>query len=179
MALDFPVIFTVGHSVHPIETFIEILQSHEIEAVGDVRRFPASRRHPQFNAAALAQSLPVAGIEYLPFTALGGRRQPRKDSENLGWKNLNFRGYADFLQTPEFLRGMDALEIAARAKRTAIMCAEALPWQCHRSLIADVSIVRGWKVMDIYSAGAAKTHAMTAFAVVRGDTIVYPAGSMR
>jgi uncharacterized protein (DUF488 family) len=169
-----PPVFTIGHSTHPWLEFIEILQAHGIKAVADVRQFPGSRRFPHFNAEALTLELPKAGIEYLSFRNLGGRRKPREDSPNMGWRHSAFRGYADYMQTPEFDAGIDRLQSAAEHKATTIMCSEAVPWRCHRSLIADALLVRGWTVLDIFDQRQVKPHALTPFAVVSGQKIVYP-----
>lgn len=168
------IIFTIGHSTHPQTQFIEILRGHGIMAVADVRRFPGSRKYPHFNAALMAQWLPEAAIEYLPFPQLGGRRKPTKDSPNTGWRNDSFRAYADYLQTPEFLEGLDQLQAQAKRAPTGIMCSEAVPWRCHRSLIADALLIRGWKVMDLMNEKTAKEHKLTPFAVVEGMRITYP-----
>jgi uncharacterized protein (DUF488 family) len=168
------VIYTVGHSTHPWEEFLGILCGHSIAAIADVRSFPGSRKFPQFNAETMRIALPEAGIEYLPFRNLGGRRKAAEDSVNSGWRNAMFRGYADFMQTPQFADALRELEEAAEQRPTAIMCAEAVPWRCHRSLISDALLVRGWDVMDIFDERQAKPHALTPFAVVRGKQIVYP-----
>lgn len=169
-----PTIFTIGHSTHPWPEFLEMLQAHHVAAIADVRQFPGSRRYPHFNAEVLTRALPLAGIEYLTFRNLGGRRKPWPDSPNNGWRNASFRGYADFMQTPQFTEAIDELKSAARIRTTAIMCSEAVPWRCHRSLIADALLVRGWTVMDIFDSHTAKPHALTPFAVVREIQIVYP-----
>ena len=172
---DSPIIFTIGHSTRTFDEFVALLKSHGVQAVADVRLIPKSRRYPHFNVESLAESLPKAGIEYLPFQSLGGRRRPAKDSPNTGWRNESFRGYADFLQTLAFLSALEELMKAARQRVTTTMCAEAVPWRCHRSLISDALLVRGWKVLDIISAREARPHAMTKFAKVEGTRITYPA----
>lgn len=169
-----PPTFTIGHSTHPWPEFLEILQAHRIGSVADVRQFPGSRRFPHFNAEALAAELHKAGIEYLPFRELGGRRKPREDSPNTAWRNAAFRGYADYMQTPTFAAGIERLEAVAEIKSTAIMCSEAVPWRCHRSLIGDAMLVRGWSVLDIFDQRQVKPHVLTLFAVVSGGKIVYP-----
>jgi uncharacterized protein (DUF488 family) len=168
------VIFTVGHSTRSFDQFRAILKSHGVQAVADVRQFPRSRRFPHFNDDALIESLPRFGIEYLSFKSLGGRRKAQKDSPNAGWRNEAFRGYADFMQTPEFARPIDELIDAAMQRPTTTMCAEAVPWRCHRSLISDALLIRGWRVMDIFDEKNAKPHALTKFALVRGTAITYP-----
>jgi uncharacterized protein (DUF488 family) len=172
--MDSPTLFTIGHSTHPWPEFVEILHAHGIGAIADVRQFPGSRRFPYFNAEILTKTLPAAGILYLPFRDLGGRRKADPHSINLGWRHAAFRGYADFMQTPEFAQAIERLDLAAREKPTAIMCSEAVPWRCHRSLISDAMIVRGWQVIDIYDRKQAKPHVLNPMAVVSNEKIVYP-----
>ena len=168
-------IFTIGHSTHPWEKFLKILRRHGIGAVADVRRYPGSRNYPQFKAATLETALPESGFDYLPFRELGGRRSPVKASIiNAGWRSAAFRGYADFMQSDEFAAGIDRLEETARRKPTVIMCAEAVPWRCHRSLIADALVVRRWRVLDIFGKGPAKKHLLNPMALVSDGKIVYP-----
>ncbi|HEX8521044.1 MAG TPA: DUF488 domain-containing protein [Tepidisphaeraceae bacterium] len=167
-------LWTVGHSTRSAEQFAELLKAHGVLRVADVRTTPGSRKFPHFGAAEMAKWVPAAGIAYEPFKELGGRRRARKDSINLGWRNESFRGYADYMQTPEFADGIERLIEVARQKPTVIMCAEAVPWRCHRSLIGDAMLVRGWTVMDIMSVTSAKAHALTTFAKVEGIKIVYP-----
>ena len=165
---------TVGHSTHPIEEFIGILEAHGIRRLVDVRTIPKSRRNPQFSRENLPGSLHTAGIEYLHFPGLGGLRHPRKDSINSGWRNASFRGYADYMQTPDFADNLKHLITMASEVPTAIMCAEAVPWRCHRSLIADALVARGIQVLDILNAGKSQPHAMTPFAKVEGQEVTYP-----
>jgi uncharacterized protein (DUF488 family) len=167
-------IYTFGHSTLALADFLAVLAAHEIRCIADVRRFPASRRYPHFNAEALKQSLAAVGIGYFPAAELGGRRKPVEDSRNDGWRSLAFRGYADFMQSEEFLTALAGLEQVAETKRTAMLCAEAVPWRCHRSLIGDALLVRGWKVWDIFDRTTVKRHQITPFAVVSGLEIVYP-----
>jgi uncharacterized protein (DUF488 family) len=167
-------IFTLGHSTRSLEEFIDILHAQKVKALADVRKFPHSRKFPHFNTESLAQTLPEAGVLYRSFTDLGGRRKPAKDSPNTGWRNDSFRGYADYLQTGEFETALDHLMQFAERQPTAIMCAEAVPWRCHRSLIADALLVRGWQVIDIFDANTAKPHLLTKFAQVSGTRITYP-----
>jgi uncharacterized protein (DUF488 family) len=169
-----PTLFTVGHSSRSWEEFVTLITSHGIGAIADVRRFPGSRRLPQFNDANLAKALPAVGVEYLPFPALGGRRKPSADSLNTGWRNDSFRAYADYMQTEEFTATLHELIAAASRRTTAIMCAEAVPWRCHRSLIADAMLVRGWQVLDVMTPTSAKPHKLTPFARVNGTHITYP-----
>ena len=136
-------VFTLGHSTLPIERFVALLARYGIEQLADVRTVPRSRRNPQFNADALSESLRTVGISYVPFRELGGLRKPRPDSPNSGWRNESFRGYADYMQTPEFEAGLSRLVELGAKQRTAIMCAEAVPWRCHRSLVADALVARG------------------------------------
>jgi len=168
-------LYTIGHSTRTLEEFLEAVRGHVVRAVADVRRFPGSRRLPWFGAQNLAAALPKKGLEYWPFPALGGRRKALADSPNTGWRNPSFRGYADYMQTPEFAAGLENLIEKAALVPTAIMCAEAVPWRCHRSLIADAMLVRGWEVLDIYDARKVSPHKMSPFAQVKGMQITYPA----
>jgi uncharacterized protein (DUF488 family) len=166
---------TIGHSTHPIEEFIHMLQAHGIRQLVDVRTIPRSRRNPQFNRETLPGSLAAAGIQYRHMPGLGGLRHARKDSSNSGWRNASFRGYADYMQTPEFRENLDELIQYAAGAPTAIMCAEAVPWRCHRSLIADALLARGVTVLEIVSANKIQPHTLTTFAKVDGDQVTYPA----
>jgi uncharacterized protein (DUF488 family) len=167
-------IFTVGHSTLPIDRFVALLDTYGIAQLADVRTVPRSRHNPQFNADALAASLAAAHIAYLPMPALGGLRHPLRDSPNAGWRNDSFRGYADYMQTPAFRDAVEALIAQGRRERTAIMCAEAVPWRCHRSLIADALAIRGLPVIEILSETNYRRHALTPFARVDGTSITYP-----
>jgi len=167
-------IFTVGHSTRPIEQFVALLKIYGIEQLADVRTVPRSRHNPQFNADALAASLAAAHMVYLPMPALGGLRHPRQDSPNGGWRNESFRGYADYMQTAAFRDAVETLIQTGRQKRTAIMCAEAVPWRCHRSLVADALAVRGVPVVEILSETSHRRHQLTPFAHVEGAAITYP-----
>jgi uncharacterized protein (DUF488 family) len=167
-------IFTVGHSTRPIADFIRLLQAHGVERLVDVRTVPKSRFNPQFGREQLAASLAASGIHYTHMPGLGGLRRPRPDSTNTGWRNESFRGYADYMQTQAFADGLDALIRMSRELRTAIMCAEAVPWRCHRSLVADALEVRGIPVVEILSDRSARMHKLTPFARVDGTTITYP-----
>jgi uncharacterized protein (DUF488 family) len=164
---------TVGHSNRPFPDFLAILRAHSVARIADVRRYPTSRRWPHFSAASLAQSLPAAGIEYVPMPELGGRRKARPDSPHTAWRVDAFRGYADFMDTPEFREALANLEALALPELTAILCAEALPWRCHRSLIADSLLVRGWSVVEIFSEREARPRSLPDFARVDGDRVVY------
>ncbi len=167
-------ILTVGHSTHPIEAFLELLAAHGVEQLMDVRTIPQSRRNPQYNSAALAEALHAAHIQYRHMPGLGGLRHPRQDSINSAWRNDSFRGYADYMQTPAFEASLRELIDAAKLHRTVIMCAEAVPWRCHRSLIADALLARGIEVADILSTKPAKAHTLTSFARVDGERVTYP-----
>ena len=168
-------ISTVGHSTHSIEDFLGILHGHGIRQLVDVRTVPRSRRNPQFNKENLPASLKAAGIRYAHMPGLGGLRHAKRDSTNTGWRNASFRGYADYMQTPEFGANLEKLiELAGQAP-TAIMCAEAVPWRCHRSLIADALVARGIPAMEILSAKQSSPHMLTSFAQVKGTAVTYPA----
>jgi uncharacterized protein (DUF488 family) len=171
-------IMTIGHSTLSIEAFLRALWENGVETLVDVRRFPGSRRHPQFSQAALFQSLKQAGVRGVWREGLGGRRKAQPDSRNTGWKNESFRGYADYMQTPEFQGEIDWLVALPEIARTVVMCAEAVPWRCHRSLIADAVLARGLEVEDILvkadGESSRKPHKMTAFAQEREGWVWYP-----
>jgi uncharacterized protein (DUF488 family) len=167
-------VFTLGHSTLPIASFIALLQTYGIECLIDIRSIPRSRHNPQFNDAALAVSLTLAALEYVHMPALGGLRHPRKDSPNTGWRNGSFRGYADYMQTAAFQAALETLIGMRCKKRPAIMCAEAVPWRCHRSLVADALEVRGVPVVEILSQTSYRMHKLTSFARVEGVRITYP-----
>lgn len=168
------VVYTIGHSTRPIDEFTEILKAYGINLLADIRTVPRSRHNPQFEEAALREALESHKIGYLHVAALGGLRHARKDSINRGWKNASFRGYADYMQTPEFSSAMDELIALANKKTVAIMCAEAVPWRCHRSLVGDALLARDIEVVDILSETSAKPHKMTPWAKVDGTSITYP-----
>ena len=174
MTSSVPTVFTIGHSTRTLEELVAILQSHGVSELVDVRTVPRSRHVPQFNAETLPSALAASGIEYMSLPALGGLRKASPNSVNMAWRNASFRGYADYMQTPAFRAGLKQLIQIASAKRTALMCAEAVPWRCHRSLIADALIVRGWRVLDLMSERTAKIHKLTDFAKVEGTRITYP-----
>lgn len=174
-----PTIFTIGHSNRSLEDFLALLEGEQIELLADIRRFPASRAHPHFNADNLKAALNEVGIAYEHFAGLGGRRGTRlPDSPNNGWRVDSFNRYADYMATDDFAGALDVLMAAATKYRTAIMCSEAVPWRCHRRLVADALIVRGWEVRDIISSGPAKPHDLTPFAKVEGTQLSYPATSV-
>ena len=168
-----PTIFTVGHSNKPLADFLSLLRAHDIRRILDVRRFPGSRRWPHFGAARLAQSLAAEGIDYVGLPELGGRREPRENSPHTAWRVGAFRGYADFMDTSEFANGVAGLERLASERPSSLMCAEALPWRCHRSLIADALLVRGWEVRDVISEREARIHRLPEFARVDGGRLIY------
>lgn len=167
-------IFTVGHSTRPAEEFVALLKAHRIELLVDVRTVPRSRHNPQFNRDTLPETLQRAHIGYLHLAELGGLRKARTDSTNLGWRNLSFRGYADYMATPEFEKGLARLMDEAGTRRVAVMCAEAVPWRCHRSLIGDGLVARGAEVFELSSMTRAQPHRMTPFARVEGTQVSYP-----
>jgi uncharacterized protein (DUF488 family) len=167
-------VFTIGHSTHPWKEFLGILRAHGVKRVVDVRSIPRSRHNPQFNREILAAKLRAAKIGYVHLQKLGGLRHARRDSKNMGWRNASFRGFADYMQTAEFEAGLQRLIKLARHKPSAIMCAEAVPWRCHRSLIGDALTVRGIRVEDILSEKSARVHSLTSFARVRKHDITYP-----
>ena len=167
-------ISTIGHSTRTVEALVALLRAHGIRRLADVRSFPRSRRHPQFNVDALPGSLAEAGIDYEHVPALGGFRRPRPDSHNTAWRNPGFRGYADYMQTPAFAAAVDHLLEQAAVAPTAVMCAEAVPWRCHRWLLADALVARGESVAHILSAAAAEPHVLTPAARVDGARVTYP-----
>ncbi len=170
-------VLTIGHSTRPLDEFIRLLQAHGVTRVVDVRTVPRSRHNPQFNKTSLPRSLKKAGLGYVHLPGLGGLRHAKRDSANVGWRNASFRGYADYMQTPEFTQSLEELIRLSKEDRIALMCAEAVPWRCHRSLIADALLVRGICTEDIMSATRRQVHALTPFAKVQGATITYPAGT--
>jgi uncharacterized protein (DUF488 family) len=182
-SVSMPTIWTIGHSTRSIEDLIDLLKAYGIQLLVDVRRYPASRRYPHFNAANLFSSLGAEGIGYRHAPDLGGRRPSKPDSINCGWRNAGFRGYADYMQTKEFQRACEELTAPARPERaqthpvprTVIMCAEAVPWRCHRFLISDALVVRGWQVLHILSRARTEPHVLTSFAQLSDDRLIYPA----
>jgi uncharacterized protein (DUF488 family) len=166
-------IWTIGHSTRNIEDFLALLNAHKIGAVADVRRFPGSRRYPQFNQDNLSKSLEEAGITYSHFPELGGRRHPRPDSPNTAWRNEAFRGYADYMMTADFQSGLTRLLQLAREKRTAIMCAEALWWQCHRALISDFLKADGVTMIHILGLEKTQEHPFTSAARILDGRLSY------
>ena len=168
------IVFTVGHSTRTITAFIRLLRAHGVQRVIDVRTMPRSRHNPQFNRDRLSPALHRARIDYRHVPGLGGLRHARRDSLNTGWRNASFRGYADYMQTPEFAASLERCIAFAKGERVVLMCAEAVPWRCHRSLIADALLVRGIETREIASAVRTVPHAVTAWAQVSGTQVTYP-----
>jgi uncharacterized protein (DUF488 family) len=171
-------LLTIGHSNRGIEEFLALLSAHRVELLADIRTVPRSRHNPQFNRDTLPASLDAVGIGYLHLPSLGGLRHPRKDSVNTGWRNLSFRGYADYMQTAAFQSALEELLQHAGRKQTVLMCAEAVPWRCHRSLVADALMVRDIPVGHILSKLPPSTHKLTPFAQVIEGKLTYPATSV-
>lgn len=169
--------YTIGHSTRPLEDLIGLLKAHSITMLVDVRTIPRSRKNPQFNIDTLPAELEKAGIKYLHLKGLGGLRKAKKDSVNMGWRNESFRGFADYMQTAEFDEGLKELIALARKERVAIMCAEAVPWRCHRSLIGDALLVRGIDVEEISGKARTNAHKLTPWAKAEGKKITYPGPS--
>ena len=166
-------VWTIGHSTRTLEQFIALLQRERIEGLWDVRAFPMSRRYPHFNRESLGVALPEAGISYEHAPQLGGRRPLPKDAAPTQWRNAGFKGYAAYMTTPQFRAAIDGLRAAAGERRTTVMCAEAVPWRCHRNLIGDALVARGDEVFDILDA-ATTLHKLTSFAVVVDGEVTYP-----
>lgn len=167
-------VFALGHSTRPVEELVEMLWTHGVRTLVDIRTVPRSRANPQFNADVLGKTLARAGIEHVHLPALGGLRRARKDSPNGAWRNASFRGYADYMLTDDFARGLEALRELASHGPVALMCAEALRWRCHRSLVADALWARGVVVMHITRPGHAEPHRLTGFAELHGRRVLYP-----
>ncbi len=167
-------IFTIGHSTRPAEDFLQLLKECGTSRVIDIRTIPRSRHNPQYNIEALPDTLSQAGISYRHMAGLGGLRHARRDSPNPGWRNASFRGFADYMQTVEFKENVQVLIDLAGNEIITLMCAEAVPWRCHRSLIADALLIRGIKVEHILNHRSRRTHLLTPWAQVTGDEIIYP-----
>jgi uncharacterized protein (DUF488 family) len=167
-------IYTIGHSTRSLEELVALLEKNSVALLADVRTAPGSRRLPHFGKAVLERELPARGIAYVHLPDLGGLRKPRAGSVNAGWRNLSFRGYADYMQTEEFRAALDALVRSAADQRTALMCAEAVPWRCHRSLISDALVVKGFEVLHITGPGRPQPHSLTSFAQVEDGRLTYP-----
>lgn len=174
-----PLVITIGHSTRTVDEFIGLLRAHAATCVADVRTVPRSRHNPQFNLDSLPGSLEKVSLGYVHLPGLGGLRNARSHSVNMGWRNASFRGYADYIKTPEFAASLDELVLLTNRERIVLMCAEAVPWRCHRSLIADALLVRGIRTEDIMSATRREVHTLTPFAEVSGTVITYPAESSR
>jgi uncharacterized protein (DUF488 family) len=173
------VVHTLGHSTLALADFLALLQAHHLTAIADVRRYPASRRHPHFAREPLAEALEASGVTYLWLPELGGRRTSKRDSRHVAWRSATFRAYADHMETPEFAAGLERLLALARERSTALMCAEAVPWRCHRQLLADALLAHGVEVRHATGAGgagAATVHKLTPFARLEGAAVVYDAG---
>lgn len=167
-------LYTVGHSDRTLDELVELLRGVSVSLLVDIRTVPRSRHNPQFNRETLPGELARRGLRYLHLPELGGLRRPLRDSPNTGWRNASFRGFADYMQTEEFAQALDRLRTAAARRRTAIMCAEAVPWRCHRSLVADALLLRGTPVIDLIGPRSARPHAMTPWARVRAGRLLYP-----
>ena len=174
-----PLVMTIGHSTRTLKKFIGLLQAHAVSQVVDVRTIPRSRHNPQFNKDSLPGELKKAGLGYVHLPGLGGLRHAKLNSLNVGWLNASFRGYADYMQTPEFETSLEELIQLAKREQIVIMCAEAVPWRCHRSLIADALLVRRIRTEDIMSPTRRQVHTLTPFAKVRGTMITYPAEKLQ
>ena len=167
-------VLTIGHSNRPLEEFLHLLREHHVTLLVDVRKMPGSGKNPQFNHDTLSQALQEAGIKYVHMPGLGGLRHRMPNSPNMGWINASFQAYADYMLTPEFEKSLNEFLQRAIGERAALMCAEAVPWRCHRSLIADALVVRGIPVDDIFTAGRTQMHVLKSFAHVEGTRITYP-----
>ena len=174
-----PLLYTIGHSNRTIQEFIALLESHGINKVVDIRTIPKSRHNPQFNQPELRNALKRKHIRYEQMKKLGGLRHARKDSRNDAWINVSFRGFADYMQTDDFLIGLERLKKEARKRTVAIMCAEAVPWKCHRSMVADALTVEGWRVRHIQSRKTANLHKRTTFLRIRRGKLTYPASALQ
>lgn len=166
-------LYTIGHSNHSIEEFIEMLQAYEIKCLVDIRRFRGSRKHPQFGHELLQQTLEASGIAYRFIENLGGRRKPQPDSKFVCWRNDSFRAYADYMQTEDFRDGISALSELALETRTAMMCSEAVWWRCHRSMVSDYMMAKGWEIEHIFSATQLKPHPLTQPATIKNQQLYY------
>ena len=171
------VIYTIGHSTHTLDAFLELLKINHVTVAADVRTIPRSRRNPQFNGDTLPADLSSNGINYVHMAGLGGLRRPRSDSPNKGWLNSSFRGFADYMQTAEFSTNLQMLIEMSHKDTVVLMCAEAVPWRCHRSIISDALSIRGVKVEHIIGRSGTRAHVLTPWAQVQGSVITYPAQS--
>lgn len=173
MQSSHPIVYTIGHSTHSLEEFVQMLKIFDIHLLADIRSFPGSRKYPQFNKVNLELSLPQNGINYYHLKDLGGRRKVRKDSKNNRWHNDSFKGYADYMETENFHKGIEGLIALAQKQTTAYMCSEAVWWRCHRSMVSDYLKAKGWKVMHIMALGRAEEHPYTSPARVVGNSVLY------
>ncbi|GAB46900.1 hypothetical protein MOPEL_001_00180 [Mobilicoccus pelagius NBRC 104925] len=169
-----PTVWTIGHSTRSLDEFVDLLREHGITRLVDIRTVPGSRHNPQYGRDTLPPGLEARGIAYVRLPGLGGLRHTSKDSVNTGWRNASFRGYADYMQTPEFSTAVEELLTLAAEAPTVVMCAEAVPWRCHRSMVGDALLVRGVRVLDIMGPGKVTAEKLTSFAHVEGTTITYP-----
>ncbi len=169
-----PLIFTIGHSTRPLNEFIQLLKAYQVKVLVDVRKVPWSKHNPQFNQETFGEKLKDNGLKYIHMPKLGGFRRPKPDSLNLGWKSPGFRGFADYMQSREFEENLEELIKIAIQKRVSIMCAEALPWRCHRSLISDALMVKGFRVEHILGLNQSQSHKIHSFAKVEGGALTYP-----
>lgn len=169
-------IWTIGHSTHTISEFTDILIAFDIRIIADIRSLPGSNRYPHFNKEALEVSLPKLNIDYIHFKNLGGRRKTKRDSKNLGWRKESFRGYADYMETEDFKKAVKELEVIAAKSRLALMCAEAVWWRCHRSMVSDYLKLYGWKVIHIMGINKTEEHPYTQPAKIIRGKLTYPKG---
>lgn len=171
--------YTIGHSTRSKEEFLRLLEAHQIQILVDVRRLPGSTRFPQFNSDRLERFINKHGIHYLYFPDLGGRRPTQKNSNNLGWQVAAFRGYADYMETDPFKESLERLILLDKKKRLVVMCAEAVPWRCHRRLIADAMVARGFPVFDIMTEARAVPHQLPSWARVKSEKLSYPGDALK
>lgn len=168
------VIFTIGHSTRPLNEFVQLLKAYKVKVLVDIRRIPRSKHNPQFDQETFREKLNEAGFQYIHMPGLGGFRKPKPDSQNLGWRSPGFRGFADYMLSREFKEGLEELIKIANREKVSIMCAEAFPWRCHRSLLSDALIVRGFRVEHILSLTQCQPHKLHSFAKVEGGILTYP-----
>lgn len=171
-------VYTLGHSTRSAEELLTLLARHGLRGIADVRRYPASRRHPHFGREVLGAALADRGVDYVWLPALGGRRAPRPDSSHVAWREPAFRAYADHMESAEFRAGLDELLAFAATRPTAVLCAEAVPWRCHRQLIADALVARGITVLHVTGAGAPSAHALSRLARLDGERLIYDVGHL-
>jgi uncharacterized protein (DUF488 family) len=167
-------IYTIGHSIRPKDELLALLRSFDVTVLADIRTIPRSRRNPQFDGAALRSALEAQSVRYVWLPKLGGLRRARRDSPNTGWRNASFRGFADYMSTPDFESGLEEVRSLVAEGTVALLCAEAVPWRCHRSLVADALTARGARVEHITAASHSTPHRLTPFAHVEGERVTYP-----